>query len=225
MCIKQDIFFQPELKRAFDLHSEKMEVSQGSMLMEPGQYLQFIPIVISGCIRLLRQNKDGDEIFLYHIMPGETCALSLTCCTAQRSSEVRAIAEEDTTFWAIPIRFVEEWQEYKEWKSFIAITYQTRFNKLLEVIDDIAFKQMDQRLWNYLNARAKAKRTTTLRISHEEIAKELNIQREAATRLLKKLKENGNIKTGRNSIQLLKKSYVTIVPKPTRLHKLTLHHT
>lgn len=182
-----------------------MQASEGTVLMEPGQYLQFIPIVISGCIRVLRQNKDGDETFLYHVMPEETCALSLTCCTAQRPSEVRAVAEAGTTFWAIPIRFVEEWQEYKEWKSFIANTYQNRFNKLLEVIDDIAFKHMDQRLWNYLRARSNAKQTAVLKISHEEIAKELNIQREAATRLLKKLKDNGYVETGRNEIRLLKK--------------------
>jgi CRP/FNR family transcriptional regulator, anaerobic regulatory protein len=205
LLIKQDIFFQPELQIAFDQHAEIMHASESTVLMEPGQYLQFIPIVISGCIRVLRQNKDGDETFLYHVMPGETCALSLTCCTAQRPSEVRAIAEEDTSFWAVPIRFVEDWQEYKEWKSFIAVTYQNRFNKLLEVIDDIAFKHMDQRLWSYLRARSTAKQTSALKISHEEIAKELNIQREAATRLLKKLKDTGYIETGRNEIRMLKK--------------------
>jgi CRP/FNR family transcriptional regulator len=199
------MFFQPELNKEFSLHAEKMQVSEGTVLMEPGQYLQFIPIVIEGCIRVLRQNTEGEETFLYHLMPGETCALSLTCCATQRPSEVRTIAEENTMFWAIPIQFVEEWQQYKEWKSFIGLTYQTRFNKMLQVIDDIAFKHMDERLWSYLQARATARQTNTLNISHEEIAQELNIQREAATRLLKKLKESGLIETGRNEIRLLKK--------------------
>jgi CRP/FNR family transcriptional regulator len=138
-------------------------------------------------------------------MPGETCALSLTCCATQRPSEIKAIAEEDTEIWTVPIQCVEQWQQYKEWKEYIAITYQTRFNKILEVIDNIAFKHLDERLWQYLKSRALAKHTDTLYISHEEIAHELNIQREAATRLIKKLKDHGYIESGRNEIRLLKK--------------------
>jgi CRP/FNR family transcriptional regulator len=153
---------------------------------------------------VIRQNADGEEIFLYHLMPGETCALSLTCCATHKPSEIRIIAEEDTDYFAIPLPLVEKWQQYKEWKEYIALTYQTRFNKMLMVIDDIAFKQMDERLWTYLKARAKAKQTDTLHISHEDIAHELNIQREAASRLLKKLKENGFIETSRNEIKLIK---------------------
>lgn len=197
------MFTQPELRRAFEAHAQLAEVSEGTVLMEPGQYIQFIPIIVSGCIRVLRQSAEGDETFLYHLMPGETCALSLTCCSTNRPSEIRTIAEEDTKMWMIPIDFIEPWQEYKEWKSFIGLTYQMRFEKLLKVIDDIAFHQMDQRLWSYLLARAQARHTDTLHINHEEIAEELNIQREAATRLIRKLKDHGLIETGRNSIRLL----------------------
>ncbi len=182
-----------------------MRVEEGTVLMSPGQYIKFIPIVMKGCIRVLRQNQEGDETFLYHIMPGETCALSLTCCSTMKPSEVKTIAEEDTELWAIPIKQLEEWSLFKEWRDFIALTYQIRFNKLLNVIDDIAFKNMDERIWKYLIARAKAKDNFVLNISHEEIAQELNIQREAATRLLKKLKEIGNIDTGRHQIIILKK--------------------
>ena len=202
------MFFQPELKSAFEQNATKIEAAEGSILLESGQYPSFIPIVLSGCIRVIRQNADGEETFLYHLMPGETCALSLTCCATQRPSEVKTIAEEDTSFWAIPIHLVEEWQQYKEWKTFIGLTYQTRFTKMLTVIDDIAFKHQDERLWKYLQARANVKQTDVLHISHEQIAQELNIQREAATRLLKKLKENGYIETGRNEIRILPKNTV-----------------
>lgn len=197
------MFTQPELRRAFEAHALLTEVPEGTVLMEPGQYIKFIPIIVSGCIRVLRQSAEGDETFLYHLMPGETCALSLTCCSTNRPSEIRTIAEEDTKMWMIPVAFVEPWQEYKEWKSFIGLTYQMRFEKLLKVIDDIAFHQMDQRLWSYLLARAQARHTDTLHINHEEIAEELNIQREAATRLIRKLKDHGLIETGRNTIRLL----------------------
>jgi CRP/FNR family transcriptional regulator len=199
------MFNDIKLEEEFKLHAKLMQVAEGTVLMEPGKYIKFIPIVIKGCIRVLRQNKNGDETFLYHIMPGETCALSLTCCSTLQPSEVKTIAEEDTELWAIPIQYLEQWQKYKEWKDFIALTYQSRFNKLLKAIDDIAFEKMDERIWKYLLARSKAKDNFILYISHEEIAQELNIQRESATRLIKKLKDLGYIETGRNQIRILKK--------------------
>jgi CRP/FNR family transcriptional regulator len=199
------MFIDPELKTAFEKYAKSMDFAAESVIMEPGQYIKFIPIIVSGCIRVIRQNEQGEEIFLYHLMPGETCALSLTCCTSQRPSEVKTIAEDDTTVWAIPLQKLDEWQRFKEWRDFIALTYQTRFNKLLKTIDEIAFENMDQRLWKYLVARAKAQDNFNLNVSHEEISQELNIQRESATRLIKKLKSQGYIQTGRNLITILKK--------------------
>lgn len=199
------MFTDPILKEKFEQHATLTKVAEGTVLMEPGKYVKIIPFVIKGCIRVLRQNNSGEETFLYHIMPGETCALSLSCCSSLLPSEVKTIAEEDTEFWSVPIQYLEEWQQYKEWKEFIAMTYQNRFNKLLRAIDDIAFENMDERIWRYLLARARAKETTTINISHEEIAKELNIQRESATRLIRKLKDLGLVETGRNQIKILKK--------------------
>jgi CRP/FNR family transcriptional regulator, anaerobic regulatory protein len=199
------MFNETELKTAFDEHAKVLNFPAESVIMEPGQYIKFIPIIIEGCIRVIRQNNNGDEIFLYHLMPGETCALSLTCCSSQRPSEVKTIAEDDTKLWAIPLQQLDEWQRFKEWRDFIALTYQTRFNKLLRTIDEIAFENMDTRLWKYLVARAKAQDNFILFISHEEISQELNIQRESATRLIKKLKAQGLIQTGRNQITILKK--------------------
>jgi CRP/FNR family transcriptional regulator, anaerobic regulatory protein len=198
------LFSQPELMDAFNTFAHKERATEGASLLEPGQYVQIVPIVITGCLRVIRQNEAGEEVFLYHLMPGETCALSLTCCATHKPSEIKILAEEDTEYWAVPLAKVEQWQVYKEWKEFIALTYQTRFNTMLKVIDDIAFKQMDQRLWAYIKARSKAKQTKTLHISHEDIASEMNMQREAVSRLIKKLKENGYIETSRNEIRLIK---------------------
>lgn len=200
----QSFFTQPELIEEFKNHAVKQHATEGASILEPGQYVQTVPLVAKGCLRVIRQNTDGEEVFLYHLMPGDTCALSLTCCATHKPSEIKVVAEEDTEYFAIPLTMVEKWQQYKEWKEYIANTYQSRFQKLLLVIDDIAFKQMDERLWTYLKARAKAKQTNILHISHEVIAHELNMQREAASRLIKKLKENGFIETARNEIKLIK---------------------
>ena len=198
------MFRDTNLEDSFKTHAKLMRIPEGAILMNPGEYFRMIPIVISGCIRVLRQNDDGNEIFLYHLMPGETCAMSLTCCTNQNPSEVKTIAEEDTELWSIPIHVLDEWQQHKEWRDFIAATYNARFNKLLQTIDELAFENMLERLWKYLEARSKAKESDILNINHEEIARELNIQRESATRLIKKLKDLGLVETGRGHLKLLK---------------------
>lgn len=198
------MFTDSELQASFAAQAKLMKVPEGAILMQPGDYFRVIPIVLSGCVRVLRQNENGDEIFLYHVMPGETCAMSLTCCSNQTPSEVKTIAEEDSEYWAIPIYLLDEWQKYKEWRDFIAKTYKTRFDKLLKTIDELAFENMDDRLWKYLEARSVAKESKLLHINQEEIARELNIQRESATRLIKKLKDLGIVETGRGYIQILK---------------------
>ncbi|NUM31730.1 MAG: Crp/Fnr family transcriptional regulator [Bacteroidetes bacterium] len=201
------MFNTPELKQDFEKCVQIKKFDEDHIIIEPGQYIKFIPIVKNGCIRVVRQDDDGNEIFLYHIMPGETCALSLTCCSNYRTSEVKTIAEENTQIWAIPVSKYEEWQKFSEWRDFIGLSYQKRFEKLLNVIDDIAFNNLDNRILKYLLHRANATRNDVLHVSHEEIARELNIQRESATRLLKKLKKLGIIETGRNKIKILKKTF------------------
>ncbi len=199
-------FADPDFETLFERVAKKVSVLEGAVLMEPGQTISIVPVVLSGCIRVLRTNDEGAETFLYHIMPGETCALSLTCCSTTRKSAIKAVAEQDTIFFAVDLRYVEEWQKYSSWREFIAMTYQSRLDRLLRVIDDIAFHNMDQRLWTYLLARAEAQDSQVLRLTHDDIAQELNMQREAVTRLIRKLKEMGRIETGRHEIRLLKKS-------------------
>lgn len=198
------LFSDPALMKAFSETSNIMKLPEGATLIQPGETIVFIPLVKSGCLRVLRQNDNGEEMFLYHIMPGETCAMSLTCCNARSASEVKAIAEENTELYAIPVEKIDQWQQYKEWRNFLAFTYKTRFERLLKTIDDLSFQNMDERLWKYLQARADARNSKVLHLNHEEIAQELSIQRESATRLLKKLKDLKYIETGRGQITLLK---------------------
>ncbi|MCC6722380.1 MAG: Crp/Fnr family transcriptional regulator [Bacteroidia bacterium] len=197
-----------ELKSDFEKNSMVLKFKPDTVIIEPGQYIKYIPIVKKGCIRVVRQDENGNEVFLYHIMPGETCALSLSCCSNLKSSDVKTITEDETEIWAIPTSKFDDWQKFAEWRDFIANTYQKRFDKLLNVIDDIAFKNLDTRIWKYLIERANATKSDILNISHDNIAQELNIQRESATRLLKKLKQLGYIQTGRNNIKIIKKNFI-----------------
>ena len=175
----------------------------GKILMEPGQFVKAVPLVLEGSIKIMRTDEDGKELFLYYLEPGETCALSLTCCSAVRPSEIKAIAEEKVTALFIPTQVHEQLtDEFKQWKDFVSSTYQHRFQEMLVVLDAIAFKRMDERLMNYIVTKMKQLKTNELHTTHQEVANELGTAREVISRLLKQLEKKKWIELGRNVIYI-----------------------
>lgn len=179
-------------------------IAAGEELMQPGQYMNSVPIIVKGSIKILRPDADGKEVFLYYLNPGETCALSLTCCNANLPSEIRAVAEEDTTLISIPLKAHNDWTRlFSQWKEFVALTYQKRFQEMLRAIDDIAFKNMDERLLSYLRTKVSQLKKTTLNVTHQDIANELGTSREVISRLLKKLEKADVVRLGRHQVEVL----------------------
>jgi CRP/FNR family transcriptional regulator len=197
------VFNDAKLVAEIDANSRKKSVHKEDVLISTGDEIVFVPLVMKGCLRIMRQDHDGREVFLYHIYPGQTCAMSLTCCQTGKSSMVKAVAEDDTDVLLIPVRYMEEWFKYPEWKAFVNNTFNNRFSDLLQVIDLIAFNNMDKQLLHYLQQRAKANQTQALVITHQQIADELHTHREAISRLLRTLEQKGMVKLGRNTIELL----------------------
>jgi len=197
------IFSDTRLVAEIEANSRKKSVQKEETLISTGDEIVFVPLVMKGCLRIMRQDHDGREVFLYHIYPGQTCAMSLTCCQTGKSSMVKAVAEDDTEVLLIPVRYMEEWFKYTEWKTFVNNTFNSRFADLLQVIDLIAFNNMDKQLLHYLQQRAKANQTQALVITHQQIADELHTHREAISRLLRTLEQKGMVKLGRNTIELL----------------------
>jgi CRP/FNR family transcriptional regulator len=197
------IFNDAKLLAEIDANSRRKSVHKEDVLISTGDEIVFVPLVMKGCLRIMRQDHDGREVFLYHIYPGQTCAMSLTCCQTGKSSMVKAVAEDDTDVLLIPVRYMEEWFKYPEWKAFVNNTFNNRFSDLLQVIDLIAFNNMDKQLLHYLQQRAKANQTQALVITHQQIADELHTHREAISRLLRTLEQKGIVKLGRNTIELL----------------------
>lgn len=173
----------------------------GQTIIEAGQYIKMVPVVLEGSIKVMRTNDQGHDLFLYYIESGETCAVSLTCCSAMNASDVKAVAEEKTKILAIPARKHEEWtNEFKQWKDFVAQTYQKRFQSMFQAIDDIAFKKMDERLLKYLVVKSKQAKSNELSMTHQEIASELGTSREVISRLLKQLETRKLVELGRNIV-------------------------
>jgi len=177
------------------------EVPEGFKMMEIGDYVRAMPLLVSGAIKILREDSDGDELLLYFLEKGDTCAMTLTCCIGQTKSEIRAIAETEAKLIMIPVQKMEEWSEkYKSWRHFVFESYHNRLNEMLETIDSIAFLKMDERLLKYLIEKSRISNDNTVRNTHQEIAYELHTSRVVISRLLKKLETLNKIELHRNYI-------------------------
>ena len=175
----------------------------GKTLMEPGQFVKAVPLVLDGSIKIMRVDEEGKELFLYYLETGETCALSLTCCSAARPSQIKAVVEEQVSLLFIPIQIHEQLvDEFKQWKDFVSTTYQHRFQEMLTVLDAVAFKRMDERLMNYIVTKMKQLKSNELHTTNQEIANELGTAREVISRLLKQLEKKKWIELGRNVIYI-----------------------
>lgn len=196
------MFTDPKLQREFDSVVVSKHLPALSVLMRAGDPITHIPIVRKGSLRILAQDPEGRERFLYHIMPGESCAMSLTCSGTRRVSSVMAVVEEDADLLMVPARYMEEWMVYPEWRRFVNDTQAQRFGELLETIEVIAFQKLDEQLWDYLVKRVQATGSHVLKVTHQDIANELSSPREVITRLLSQLQRQGKVTVSRGSIEV-----------------------
>lgn len=199
---KHPEFSNPRLLEEIRLNAKLKKLAKEEVLISPGDKLSSVPIVQKGVLRILREDEEGRELFLYHLYPDQTCAMSINCCQSGKKSMIKAVAEDDTEILMIASTLAEEWLKYPEWKAFINNTYALRFQELLQVIDLIAFHHMDTQLLHYLQEKAKALNTKKLEITHQQIAEELNTHREAISRLLRTMEAKNLIRLGRNNIEL-----------------------
>jgi CRP/FNR family transcriptional regulator, anaerobic regulatory protein len=197
------LFSNPLLIEEIISKSRKKTLANEDVLILPGDVLVFVPIVLRGALRIVREDEEGREVFLYHLFPSQTCAMAVNCCQSKKESMIKAIAEDETEGLLIPAALVDHLFKYSEWKTFINNTYSSRFAELIEVIDLIAFNSLDKKILNYLEKKKEALNATALFITHQQIATELNTRREAISRLLRTMEQKGIVKLGRNAIELL----------------------
>jgi len=175
-------------------NAEIKEVPAGTPLLKVGQNIRSTMMVVEGTVKLYQEDEAGDEYFMYYISPGQACAVSMVCSFQAEQSQVLAKALTDVTLISIPIKFMDKWlSEFKSWHYFVIKTYRTRYEELLRTVNEVAFKNMDERLEFYLKQQVE-KFGTTLKLTHQEIATDLNSSREVISRLMKKMEENGRLK-------------------------------
>lgn len=196
-------FTEKKLIEDIAAHGKLHRIPAGAVIIEPGSFVKFVPLIVFGSIKVLQVEENGKELYLYHLYPGQTCAVSLNCCIGLTQSEIKAVAEEETEFIAIPVKLVDEWMgKYQSWKAFIMQTHHDRFNELIRTINNIAFSKLDERLYKYLLDKSKALKSKTINLTHQQVADELGSSREVISRLLKLLEKHGKLELGRNTITL-----------------------
>lgn len=180
------------------------EFKKDDIIIDINQPLDYIPLLLTGNIKILREDDHGNELLLYFLEAGDTCAMSLTCCLKTSKSNIRAVAENDSSLVLIPVKKIHDWfHTNASWRNFILDAYQIRFNEMLETIDTLAFLKMDERVFKYLIDKVKLSASTSLEIKHNDVADDLHTSRVVISRILKQLENEKKIKLSRNKIEVL----------------------
>jgi len=195
---------EPELRVQMGEKGMLKHFEAGDLLLEKGQYFHSTYLVVEGTVQMYREDKDGNEFLVYFITAGEACALSMICALKNEKSKLRARALDKTTVVSIPLDEMDIWmQKFKSWYYFVLESYRKRLDDLLEVVDQVIFRNMDERLEFYLKNKVKKLNTRILSITHQEIANDLNSSREVISRLLKKMENRGDLRAERHAIEWL----------------------
>ena len=196
--------FEEELIGELCKYGENQAYRAGDILMDIGQVITHMPIIISGSVKIMREDAEGNELLLYYLELGDTCAVTLNCTTRKAKSAIRAICEEDSEILFIEIQKMDEWMvNYASWRSFVLENFNSRLYEMLGAIDQLAFHNMEERLYKYLKDKALVSSQSELNITHYQIAQELNSSRVVITRLMKKLENEGKIQHGRNKVSIV----------------------
>lgn len=194
----------PELIEKLYQYSISKTYKAGTVILNENAYIRSIPIVMQGTLKVVRTEEDGREILLYYIKAGESCVMSFLGGMHNETSKVRAEVEDDAEVLFLPIEKVSGFiKEYPQWLDYIFRLYHKRFEELLEMVNAITFKKVDERLLALLHKKQALTAHKTLQITHEQLANELGTVRVVVSRLLKQLEEKKVLQLGRNKITLL----------------------
>ncbi|WP_353165530.1 Crp/Fnr family transcriptional regulator [Empedobacter brevis] len=195
--------FEEELLNEIDELGSLIEFKANDVMIDLNQFIKGMPILLSGAIKIMREDFDEGELLLYFLEKGDTCAMTMSCCLGDKQSKIRAVAETDGELVMIPVVKMDEWlARYASWRRFIFDSYHNRLDEMLVAIDNLAFNNMNERLKKYLLDVASINKGKVVMKTHQEIAYELNTSRVVISRLLKALEKEGFLQLNRNEITI-----------------------
>lgn len=202
---KFQYLFEEELINEICQHGKLKNFDADKVIIDVGDEIEYMPLVLTGSIKVLAVDSKGDELLLYFLEFGDTCAVTLNCCTRKAKSAIKGITESSAEVLFIPVEFMEIWMvKYKSWRNYVLDSFNVRLNEMVQSIDNIVFNSMEERLLNYLKDKAWLAKSKDLSVSHAQIANDLHSSRVVISRLMKKLEQQGEIEQGRNKVRLVK---------------------
>lgn len=191
------------LAELYDLSIVK-NYKTGDIILDENARIRSIPVVTKGSIKVMRTEEDGREILLYYIKAGESCVMSFLGGLHGETSKVKAEVEEDAEILFLPTEKVTALMKtHPEWLEYIFRLYHKRFEELLEMVNEVTFKKVDERLLSLLQKKSELSNSTLIQTTHEQLANELGTARVVVSRILKALEEEKKVALGRNKIRLL----------------------
>jgi CRP/FNR family transcriptional regulator len=198
-------YFEPALLAEIQEKSMVMEVKSGDIMLNVGQTIRAVPLLASGAVKVSRINDAGQELLLYYVKEGESCAMTFNCCMLSQTSVIRATAEEDSVLVCIPVPLQEQWMiSYPSWKKYVMTTILGRFTEMIKCIDEVAFKKLDERLISYLKEKSRIYGSSVINLTHQQIGDDLGTNRVVISRLLKKLENDKKLLIYNKQIKLLR---------------------
>lgn len=193
--------FEEELKDEIIKVGHFGTIKSGELLVDIGDDMTHIPLILNGVVKIIRQEKEGEELVLYFLERGDTCAISFVNCINRKKSIFKGIVEQDIEAVFLPVEHIDNWlQKYKSWRHFIIDSYHFRLLEMVEAVDGLAFMKLEERVLKHLIDKVKIAKDNILEITHQEIATDLNTSRVVVSRLLKQLEKEGKILMHRNRI-------------------------
>ena len=203
LTILQDA--EPQLIREFQQAAFIAKIPAGRDVFLEDDQVDAIALLISGVVRVYKIGETGREITLYRFGNGESCVLTANAILSQKTFPAIAVVEKDAEAVMIPADIFRQWvAKYDLWREFVFELLSQRLSSVMEIVEEVAFRRMDERLASLLLTRSRVQ--SPMRITHQEIAAELGSSREVISRLLEDFSKRGFVRVGRGEIDVLDKA-------------------
>ena len=181
-------------------------VPQNTQLFAEHQPCQGFPLVVSGSIRVVKTTPSGREMVLYRVETGGSCIITSSCLLGHADYSARGIAETELSLLLLPPRVFEALvAQHAPFRDFVFHLFSARLAELMQLVEEVAFSRLDQRLARLLLTKA----SPTVHTTHQRLAEELGSVREIVSRLLKGFAAQGLIEQGREQITLINRTGLT----------------
>ena len=178
--------------------TRSMVVPAGTVIFDERRPCRGFPYIVKGGIRVLKLAANGRELPLYRVLPGETCIITSSCLLGRADYNARGVAESDTTLRLLPRPLFDELLDQPVFRDFVFNLFSERIADLMQLIEEVAFQKLDQRLAALLLGKGKLLHTT-----HQKLADELGSVREMVNRLLNGFASQGLVRLGREEVEIL----------------------